>query len=160
MNEDVTVEIKGAEELFRKLEALPGNVSRRGLRKALKAGAFVFLEAIVRLAPRASGFLAAHFNMRMRINRDELAGSSFVGPQGKMDYPDLGGGYREKKNKAGKLYKAGRIAVASVARFFEFGTKKMAKKPFMTQGFESSKRAALDQVIKVLTDAVERAAKD
>jgi hypothetical protein len=41
-----------------------------------------------------------------------------------------------------------------VAHFLEFGTSKMAKKPFLTQGWETLKQSALDAIIQKLKDAI------
>ncbi len=91
--------------------------------------------------------------MRMKIMRDDLAGSIFIGPQGKIDYPAYASGaYNIKRRKNGRLAKVGRVAVATVARFLEFGTSRMGKKPFMTQAFESFKGRALEAITEVLRD--------
>lgn len=157
-DEFVTVEIKGLDELQKKLEELPVKVARRGLRTTLYRAAQVVVNAIVSLAPKDTHFLSEHFNRRVSIRKDELAGSAFIGPAGKVDYPAYASGaYNIKRGKNGKARKVGRIAVASVARFLEFGTSKMAKKPFMTQGFETSKQAALDKIIEGLSEAVKDA---
>lgn len=149
----VTVQVKGLDQLQKNMEALPAKVAKKGLRQALKKGGLVIRDAFVSMAPKDTGFLAEHFNMRMRIRRDELAGSIFIGPQGKIDYPAYASGaYNVRRKKNGKIALAGRIAVATVARFLEFGTSKMAKKPFMTQGFESYKEAALTAITEALRD--------
>src|SRR5579862_8969065 len=108
------------------------------------------IEGFVANAPKDTGFLAEHFNQKTRMRSDELAGSVFVGPAGKIDYPDKDGGYREKINSKGKKYGVGRIAVATVARFLEFGTSKMAKNPFMTRTFGERGQAALDAIVAKL----------
>lgn len=151
--EYVTVEVKGLSELQANMEALPAKVAKKGLRAALKSGGLAIRDAMVALAPKDTGFLAEHFNMKMKINRDELAGSIFIGPQGKIDYPAYtSGAYNIKRKASGKIVKVGRVAVATVARFLEFGTSKMAKKPFMTQAFESHKEAALQAITSKLTE--------
>ena len=162
----ITVEIKGLDELQRKLEELPLRVAKKGLRRALAVGAQVFKYAMYTLAPRysggnsniPSGFLAEHFGVRVSLGRDPLTGTAYIGPDGKMDYPDEGGGYRSRLiKKTGKLKKVGRVAVATVARLLEFGTSKMAKKPFMTQAFESKKADVISVVANALAEAIEDA---
>ena len=49
----------------------------------------------------------------------------------------------------------GRIAVASVARFLEFGTSKMGSHPFMTQAAESGKMQAVDSIAQSLKSTLE-----
>lgn len=158
----VTVEVKGLSELEAKLEALPVKVAKRGLRKALRDGGNIFKGAMFTLAPRwvgpggpPSGFLAEHFGVKIKMERNELAGTAYIGPQGKVDYPDFESGAYRIKRVGSKIKKVGRIAVATVARFLEFGTSKMAKKPFMTQAFDSYKQAALDAVTESLKESLE-----
>lgn len=150
----VTVEVQGLSELQANMEELPAKVAKKGLRAALKRGGLVIRNAMVAMAPKDTGFLAEHFNMKMKIRSDELAGSIFIGPAGKVDYPAYASGaYNIKRRKNGKLAKLGRVAVATVARFLEFGTSKMAKHPFMTQAFESYKDRALSEITEGLKDA-------
>lgn len=154
--EYVTVEVKGLSQLQEKLEELPAKLSKRGLRVALKKAGLLMRNAMVSMAPKDTGFLAEHFNMKMKIQREELAGSIFIGPAGKVDYPAYASGaYNIKRRKNGKIAKLGRIAVATVARFLEFGTAKMAKKPFMTQAFESYKEKAVEVIASELRDALD-----
>lgn len=160
----VNVEIKGLDQLEHKLESLPTRLADRSLRAALRAGARVILSAFVGFAPRLAarvlgvpvGFLAAHFDIHLSMRDADLAGSAYIGPQGKMDYPDRDtGGYRTKVDKKGRAHKVGRIAVASVARYLEFGTKKMAAQPFMTPAWESHKEVALNAIISNLKEGLE-----
>ena len=153
-DEFVTFKVNGLKELEDKLEELDEKLQKKTLRAAIKAGCDVFYKAILALAPRATGFLAHHFGTKIHLYRGELAASGFVGPQGKIDYPnDAAGHYQIKRSKKGKPRKAGRVAVATVARFLEFGTSKMkTKHPFMTQAFESSKSKALDAVADTLRE--------
>jgi HK97 gp10 family phage protein len=165
--EVVTVEVSGLEELQNSLTELPERLAKVGIRRALAQGAKIFQAGIFTLArvikvgtPAAPvGFLREHFGWRISANRgDPLAAWAYIGPQGKIDYPDADGGYREKNKKNGKMAKIGRIAVASVARFLEFGTSKLPAKPFMETAFEQYKNMVLDEVIRILAGEVEAAA--
>lgn len=158
MSEPFTFKMHGLDELQKTLEEIPRKVAKAGLRKSLKAGGKEILEGMVEEAPEESGFLKKHFGMRTKILREDIAGKIFIGPEGKIDYPKSGGGYITKmiKNKAKQI---GRIAVAKVARFLEFGTTKMKKNPFMTRAFEKKKGAALEAIIKTLRDVVAKEAK-
>lgn len=155
-NEYLTVEVKGLDELQERLEALPAKFAKRSLRSALRAGAKVYAAACVAMAPKDTGFLSEHFNYRFKINRDELAGTAYIGPQGKVDYPKfMSGAYKVVRKANGKAMKVGRIAVVTVARFLEFGTSKMAKQPFMTQAGETYREQALNAVVKELKNGLE-----
>lgn len=151
----VTVEVKGLAELQEKLEALPLKVAKKGIRAALRAGGDVLRSEIITLAPKDTGFLAEHFGTKIKMRRDELAGSAFIGPQGKVDYPAfMSGAYRIARNAKGKAKKVGRVAVATVARYLEFGTSKMSKRPFITPAFDAKSAAILDAIVAKITDAV------
>lgn len=157
--EDFEITMTGLAELQDALEDLPRKVAEKGLRTSLKAGAAPILNSMVTLAPKFTGFLAEHFSAKLKISHDSLSGSAFIGPKGKVDYPAyISGAYNIVRNAKGKAIKIGKIAVATIARFLEFGTSKMAKKPFMTQAFETNKERALNAIIEKLTIAVEQAA--
>lgn len=158
MSDDLEVKFTGLVELQQALEELPEKVAKKGVRNSLKAAAEPIQNGMVQLAPRDTGFLAEHFSTKISMTKDALAGTAYIGPQGKIDYPAYASGaYRIVRNAKGKIKKVGKIAVATIARFLEFGTYKMAKKPFMTQAFEVNKGRALDNMISSLNSAVEEA---
>ncbi|HET6145185.1 MAG TPA: HK97-gp10 family putative phage morphogenesis protein [Candidatus Acidoferrales bacterium] len=61
---------------------------------------------------------------------------------------------RQYEAKRAQRKAAGRISVASVARFLEFGTSKMSKRPFMTQAFQAKKQEALDIIIRDIKESL------
>jgi len=167
MADDISFEIKGLRELQKAFEELAPKVCNKGVRDALKAGSAPIQTGMYTNAPRYAGgrdyppvgWLASHFSTKIHISHDLVKGSAFIGPQGKIDYPMYASGaFKIVRNAKGKIFKIGRIAVATVARFLEFGTKKMSKKPFMTQSFEANKTAALERIIESLSETVKRAA--
>lgn len=148
-----TFTVTGLQELQRKLEELPRDVARRVLREPMTNAANLVKEAMVNLAPKDSGFLAEHFNAKFRIKRGELAGTAFIGPAGHVYYP--GRGSKERGTSTGKNPKrGGLVPVVSIARFLEFGTSKMAAKPFMRPAFESTKGAAIDVITQGVREAL------
>jgi HK97 gp10 family phage protein len=151
----VWVKITGLRELQNALEECRDGVGKQILKQALGAGGDVVCDAMVAEAPKETGFLSEHFNKKIRT-RGETVGSIFIGPKGKVDYPNLDGKYVKKMNSRGKMYKAGRISVASVARFLEFGTTKMKKNPFMTRAWEAVKSNAMNAMIDKLREALDR----
>lgn len=155
----VTWKISGLDDLQKKFEELPRKVARQGLNKALNAGGEVIQDAIVAAAPEATGFMKQHFGRRIKLRSGDLAGSVFVGPEGKIDYPprQLMRVFKGLSKKAMNvlLKSGGRIAVASVVRFMEFGTSRMAKKPFMTQAAQNSSSSAVEAVVKSLKETIE-----
>lgn len=159
-NEVVRFKIVGLDKIQKTLEELPRNVAKKGLRSALRAGAMIMKNGFVEGAPKDTGFLSEHFGIRLSMKGQDIQGSAFIGPEGHIDYPDVGGGYREKINsKTGKKFSVGRVSVASVVRFLEFGTTTRAKKPFMTQVWEKLKESALNAIVGKLRSFVESEAK-
>ena len=154
----IEVKITGLDELQRVLEEMPKDVARRALRGGLKAGSEIVRQRMVENAPKASGFLSEHFNVKVRIRSNELVGTAHIGPAGKTYYP--GKGAKEKGVRTGKHpNKGGLTPVASVARFLEFGTSRMSAKPFLRPAFESTKDSVLSTIINSLRDAIGRWAK-
>lgn len=154
MAEGFYVGIKGLDELQKTLEELPREVVKKGLRTALRAGAVPMSIGMAEEAPKDTGFLSEHFGIRIRVKGQDVAGSAFIGPDGHVDYPNKDGGYRERISESGKKFKTGRISVASVTRFLEFGTSKLAKNPFMTRAWERCKDASLKAIIEKLREVV------
>lgn len=146
--EFIQTRVEGLEQLQQVLVQQPPEKARRTLRDALELGGNVFLNAIQREVPRLTGFMASHFNIKYSwrgSSSTNPAGTAFVGPDGKMDYPLAGGGYKKRGRKD-----IGRVRVSSVVRWLEFGTSKMQANPFFTRAFESSKSDALNRVISAI----------
>jgi HK97 gp10 family phage protein len=157
--EVIEVEVKGMDQLQAALEALPQKVAQRGIRRALRNGSDILRSEMMSLVRKDSGFLEEHLGTKIRFEKGELAATAFVGPQGKVDYPAfMSGAYNIKrivKNGKEKIKKVGRIAVASVARYLEFGTARSGKFPFMTPAFDSTREKILQEIISTLKRAVE-----
>ena len=103
-------------------------------------------------ARRATGFLQDHIAMCIGLRRDELAGTAKVGPL-RTNYPVrlLIGPLRQFARRG----KGSTITAADVARFLEFGTRKMSARPFMRRAFESRKSQALDAFTSAARKGVE-----
>lgn len=148
MEKFIDAQIQGLEQLQRALLQEPPEKARKTLREALEVGGNVFKAAVWREAPKLTGFLAEHFNIKFSFRGSTATdphATAFIGPDGKMDYPLRGGGYKRRGNR-----KIGRIKVISVARFDEFGTSKQRANPFMTRAFETAKAEALSRVIAAI----------
>jgi HK97 gp10 family phage protein len=160
MNE---VTIKGLDELQKVLEDLPKKVANKVLRDDLQGAADYLSQEMAASAPYRTGFLSEHFGSRVSIHSGEVAGSAYVGPGGKMYYPQEGAGEFGGKTEGDEWrrvatgkhpVKGGLVPVASVARFLEFGTSRMPPKPFMTQAFDSSKDALLVKIVEGIKSAL------
>ncbi len=161
MSDDFTSDVKGLVELQTALEQLSEKTGKTGIRKALQAGAAPVHQGMVTGAPKKTHFLADHFNVKVKLERGELAGTAYIGPQGKMDYPEyMSGAYKIVRVGKNKIKRVGRIAVASVCRFLEFGTSKMKKKPFMVQALMLNGTQATDAIAESLGDTIREAADD
>ena len=150
MGDRVTFEIKGLDVLQRRLERLPYKVAIKVLKVALVRAGTLVLNMMRQLAPKRTGFLSEHFNLRMHTVKENIAASVFIGPEGKMLYPRRG---------VGLGHKGRTIPVASVARFTELGTSKEKANPFMTQSFETTKDAALQTIIEGVREGISDAEK-
>src|SRR6266404_3710442 len=126
-DEFVTVRITGLAELEANLKELDDTIQTKVVRAAVRAGAEVMRSEIVTLAPKDTGLLAAHFDIKTRKQRGAAdAVTALIGPNSKQVlYP------RDKGKTAGMKRTA-----LKITSFFEFGK---LKKPFMTQAFESVK---------------------
>lgn len=155
MADAVTVNITGLDELQRKLESLGPEITRPILQTTLREAGELVQEAIVADAPRDTGFLAEHFRVRVRVQKEDIQGAAFIGPAPHADYPNRDGGFRQKLEK-GLERAVGRISVASVTRYLEFGTRKMSANPFMSRAWETVKERALDKIIDGIRDALKR----
>ena len=151
-SEYVTVEVKGLDQLQAKLEQLPEKVAKKYLRAAVRAGATVIKNAMAQLAPRQSGFEADHIDIRTRATRDALAMTATIGPNTKIVRPERVGKISKHGKTKGREWRQWTAVI--VARFLEFGTSSHAKKPFLTQAFESNKQEALDAITEKLRDAL------
>lgn len=149
MPDSVTVKVEGFAELERAFRTAPPKIARSILRRAMRPAATVFRDEMVARARRRTGFLADHIGMRISMSSDELAATARVGPD-RTAYPlaEFAAFLKSQGLKAGrgtisKMFSRG-TTVAMVARFLEFGTRKMHAFPFIRQAFESRKIAALD----------------
>jgi HK97 gp10 family phage protein len=138
--ENVTVKIIGLDKLQDALEDL-GKKGTNVVRAAVREGAKVVKDEVVLQAPKDSGILAEHVNVRTKKQRGtDLAVSAFIGPSSKpVIYP------REK----GKTKGIPRTA-EFVSKLLEFGSATRAKKPYITRAWEASKNTALQRMISVI----------
>jgi HK97 gp10 family phage protein len=138
------VKIDGLDKLQDALLKLEPAKAKAALRGALKAGADPIKQDMAASAPYESGILEENIGVKLSTKgSSELRGAAFIGPTGKGKYPPQGGPGKKKRSA---------MPVATIARFLEFGTSKMAARPFMTQAFERQKGNALERIIQVLRE--------
>jgi len=147
MSNPVEVKVSGLDKLQKALEQEIPKKAKASVRSALRAGAKVLQQAVVREAPKDTGFLSEHVDVKTRVRGNDLAGSAFVGPNAKAVYPAPPGGLSKKARPKPAWV---------IARFLEGGTHKMAANPFMTRAFEAYKQKAIDAVIAKLKEILNR----
>lgn len=153
MSDGLSWEMKGLDELQAALEELPEKLARKVTKAALADGAEIIKNEMVDNAPKKSGFLSKHFGTHVSVKSDAIAGKAVAGPLAKTYYPNAGD--RKLGVSTGKHpVKGGAVPVASVARFLEFGTRKMKAEPFMRNAVLSRAQAALDKMIQHLRDGL------
>jgi HK97 gp10 family phage protein len=130
---EATLKVDGLRELQDKLRNLAPNIARNGLRAAVAAGAALIRNEARQKAPKDTGEMARDIMIkRERDSTTYRALYSVFVRTGKKSR--LGG---KGRNVAKDSY---------YWRFVEFGTAKMAAKPFMRPAFESQKEKAVDAI--------------
>jgi HK97 gp10 family phage protein len=144
MSSPIEVKITGLDEIQKKLQDELPRKAANAMRAALRDGAKILQSAIVQEAPKDSGLLSEHIDVRTRVRGGGLSGSAFVGPNSKVTYPT------SDKPRPGKGPRAKPAWL--VAKFLEFGTVRMGANPFMTRAFMSNQQKAIDAVIARLRE--------
>lgn len=119
----------GADEMMAKLYALGAKMAGVAERKALKSGGEILREEISNKAPRDTGDLAESITVSRIKSKDGIRYVE-VGPNPKTAWR---------------------------AKFIEFGTSKMAAKPFMTPAVEAKRREVLEAISDVLREELRKA---
>jgi HK97 gp10 family phage protein len=133
--------VSGLKELQAAMKELPANIARNVLRGAVNAGATVIREEAKARAPKFEGKVAkgqppagtlkrALYQKQIREKSSAVLQTFYVGVRQ---------GRSAKKTKKGSID-------AWYARFVEFGTSKMAARPFMRPAFEAKKEAAVQAI--------------
>jgi HK97 gp10 family phage protein len=118
---EVTVEVKGLEELKQRLEALgDGKLARSMLRSGARKGAQVLAEGQRETVPVEHGYLRDTIGVQVKGTRSDVL-NVLVGPDKKLNF---------------------------IGRFLEFGTKKMAGNHWMQKAFDSTVNDALDVFVR------------
>ena len=152
-----TVKIEGLAELGKALRELPDRVARNGLRVSVYAGAKVVREEARARAPKAQQSLGPNQPPPGTLKRSVIM----------KHIRELSGGGRQTFYvlvRHGKKYrnqgKRGNLSQdAWYWRFVEFGTRKMAARPFLRPALESRRREAVDAIKERLTQRIEIEAK-
>jgi len=154
-----TVRVAGLDGVLERLQALPAAVGAKGggpARAALAKGARVFRDQAIANAPRDTGLLQESIVAR-RDSRPGMVGASeayYVGVRRKARrYANTK--RNRGKGRAGKTYFVDGTAFYWL--FLEFGTEKMAARPFLRPAFESRKEDALNVIVTEMHAGIDRA---
>lgn len=141
-------EVQGLKELNDKLAQLPARLEKNILRGAIRAGAMPIVEDARRRAPVLS-------SLDPRRVFGALAKSiRAIGVQ--MKNGMLTGGVRAGGSASVGRGKAKLEADAFYARFVEFGTVKMAARPFLRPAIDSKTQAAIDATAQYIRDRADK----
>lgn len=154
----ISIKIEGLKELQQALDQLPKEIQGRPLRSAVSYGAKAVVEDVKSKVPVGETGILKSAVYRYRSRRDSATGREtfFVGiRQGKAQYKDTA--YNRRKGRVGKTYKT--AGEAYYWRFLEFGTAKMAARPFLRPAFEATKSRAVEIIKERLGKAIETQAK-
>lgn len=149
-----SAKIDGLRELNDALKKLPEAVAKNVLRGATNAGASVIRAEAKQRAPVYTGSLIARDHpppgtlKKSIIQRQARQLSSLV----KQVF------HVGVRSGRGVKDKAGRSLDAYYWRFVEFGTSKMAARPFLRPAFEAKKMAAVEAIRKYLAERIPREA--
>lgn len=159
------IEIKGLEGLLQSLRGLPKAVQGKPLQAGMRKGGNLIRDEARRRVVRATGFLATQIVVR-RANAKNRARAG-VGQGGEYYTVGVRTGRRRKyantkrnrrKGRTGKAYEES--GWAYYWRHLEFGTKRMAAKPFLTPAGEAKGPEAAQVVIDTTWKAIDKYTKE
>lgn len=146
MARDVEVSISGLDDLQHNLEQLNDKLANKTVRDAVREGGKIVRDEMVMLAPKDTGLLADHFDVKTRKVAGEAgAVSAFIGPNAKTVI------HPQAKGKTSGLPRT----ASFISRLLEFGSAHQPKHPFLTAAWEACKGRTLDRIIEVLRDKLQ-----
>lgn len=136
--------VEGLRELVRALEDLPRKVATNGLRKAVSTGAALVRDEAKSRAPVDTGEMRRDIMIKRARTADGMIATYEV-------FVRTG----KKSRMAGRRRNVARDSY--YWRFVEFGTSKMAARPFMRPAFEAKKVEAVDLIKQTLREKIAEA---
>jgi HK97 gp10 family phage protein len=145
-----TQNLTGFDELAKKLKELGPKVAKNGLRRATSAGAAIVRNDARARAPVDTGEMKR--DIMMKRERDARGGDT----TGAVYTVYVRSG--KKSRMAGKKRDVDRDSF--YWKFLEFGTNKMAARPFLRPAFEANKEGAIEAIGKSLDETIQAAARE
>lgn len=149
-----TVQISGLTELNQALNELPQRLARNVLRGSVAAGAAVIRQEARRRAPRYEGRVAVGHPPPGTLKR-AIYSAQARRLSGLLQQVYQVGVVSGKRAKVGQA-KAGKTKDAYYWRFVEFGTVKMAARPFLRPAFEAKKMDAVEAIRAYMAQRIPR----
>lgn len=155
--------VSGLKELAAAMRELPERVARNALRAAVNAGATVIKKKVRLSAPKDTGFLKEEIHQKhIRKESNAHQQTYYVGVRiYKIKYSNTKFNRRKGRiTQAGESLKTYDQNGAFYWRYLEFGTSKMAARPFLRPAFEQGKEDAVTAIAKRLDERIQKHAKD
>jgi HK97 gp10 family phage protein len=127
---EIHVQVRGADEIYRKLTELPPKFSKKVMRQALRAAVKPWLQEMQTTAHKFTGWMASQFTIRTSVRGDELEGTAKVA-------------IRNRPNPARAGHEKHVPGAGNELLWNEFGTVNMAAQPVMRPAYESKKETVL-----------------
>jgi len=158
----VRIDVAGLTELGKTMLELKDNVSKRLIRKAVKAGSELVVQAARTQAEKSSrtGAMRASIGSRRDVRESRVG----VEVRAVGIFKVKGGAYANTKANV----RAGRVGKTFLVdpptyywKFIEFGvrSRNIAARPFLRPAFEQNKQAQIDEVKRVLAEGILKAQK-
>ena len=159
---DVTVSVKGLDDLDKALSALPGELARHALGNALMSGGEVIAEEMRAEVPRAASHDGFHLQDEIRVQQEkkpiDSAAEVYVGPSQRV-------AYRARWQEFGTTTHAIAIKRKKVLASTDsiFGRKVthpgQSPRPFMRTALQAKGSQAIDAIAQTLREEIPKAAK-
>lgn len=154
------IKIEGLSDLLRAMQQLPQAIQQKCLRRAMVPGAQVIRNAAQDLVRQKTGLIKRA--IRIAYNRQESTpGRAVYHVFVSMKVKKVGTAFISSRRALKKLREAGnqgRIYDAFYWRFLEFGTVKMAAKPFMRPAFDATNHEATATITSKLAELIDKEA--
>ena len=161
MADGVTVKVEGLKELAERLRSFGPKLARNGLRAAVSAAAQVIRKEAQDRVPVDTGLLRSEiYRKQIREQSSDTKQTYYVGVRKyKKKYANTKHNIRKGRiTQSGKSLKTYETQDAFYWRFLEFGTPKMAARPFMRPAFESKKNEAVERMKEKLAERIKKIA--
>lgn len=154
------LQIHGLEGLVQSLRALPKELHGKAMQAGMRKGGNIIRDEARQRVRRGTGFLAEQIvvrraNAKNRQKAGVGAGEYYtVGVRTGKKAKYANTTRNRRKGRAGKLYE--QSGWAYYWRFLEFGTKKMAARPFLTPAAEARGPQAAQAIVDQTSAAIDK----